>query len=149
MTALNQLLLTMLGSLLLAAGAAGQTATLGPSTPSVTQATPKVTVPDAPLKQFDLAFPGGTPSQLVRAVEQAFGTSLNVIISPEAAAMQLPAVRIKGIIASQSSQALQSATLQSLTAARSASSARTGLSALRLELDKPGRERHFCSPKIE
>jgi len=45
------------------------------------------------LTKFNLDFPGGTPAQLVKAIEKAMGKPLNVIILDEAASIKLPPVK--------------------------------------------------------
>jgi hypothetical protein len=46
------------------------------------------------LAKFNLDFPGGTPKELVSAIEKAMGKPLNVIIQGEDAATQLPPVKV-------------------------------------------------------
>lgn len=46
------------------------------------------------LTKFNLDFPGGTPAQLVKAIEKATSKPLNVIISDEDAATKLPPVKV-------------------------------------------------------
>jgi len=43
---------------------------------------------------FDLDFPGGTPLELVKAVEKALGTNVNVIIPAEGANYRMPPFRV-------------------------------------------------------
>ena len=51
--------------------------------------------PSAPrLTKFNLDFPGGTPKELVAAIEKAMGKPLNVIIPEEDAATKLPPVKV-------------------------------------------------------
>ena len=47
-----------------------------------------------PLTKFNLDFPGGTPKELVAAIEKAMGKPLNVIIPEEDAATKLPPVKV-------------------------------------------------------
>jgi hypothetical protein len=53
---------------------------------------PQADVP--PLTKFNLDFPGGTPKELVAAIEKAMGKPLNVIIPDEDAATKLPPVKV-------------------------------------------------------
>ena len=47
-----------------------------------------------PLTKFNLDFPGGTPKQLVAAIEKATGRPLNVVIPDEYAEENIPALRM-------------------------------------------------------
>ncbi len=63
---------------------------------------------DAPeLTKFNLDFPGGTPAQLVKAIEKAMGKPLNVIIPDEDANKRLPALKLNEIIFPQLSETLR------------------------------------------
>jgi len=53
------------------------------------------------LTKFDLDFPGGTPAQLVGAIEKAMGRPVNAIILPEDADRQLPALKMNNVDAAQ------------------------------------------------
>jgi hypothetical protein len=61
------------------------------------------------LPKFDLDFPGGTPGQLVAAIEKASGKPLNAIIPSEFREMELPALKMKAVTVPQLFQALQMA----------------------------------------
>jgi hypothetical protein len=61
------------------------------------------------LPKFDLDFPGGTPGQLVTAIEKASGKPLNAIIPSEFRNTELPALKMKGVTVPQLFQALQMA----------------------------------------
>jgi hypothetical protein len=58
--------------------------------------------PEAPgaaerrLTKFDLDFPGGTPGELVAAIQKAMGRPLNAIVPPESSDRKLPAFKISG-----------------------------------------------------
>jgi hypothetical protein len=67
-----------------------------------------------PLTKFDLAFPGGTPGDLVAAIQKAMGRPLNAIIAPEDANRRLPALKMSGVNVEQLFSALTAATLRSV-----------------------------------
>lgn len=48
-------------------------------------------------KPFDLDFQGGTPLELVKAIEKALGTNVNVLIPAELADRQMPAFRVNQV----------------------------------------------------
>jgi hypothetical protein len=64
------------------------------------------------LTKFNLDFPGGTPAQLVKAIEKATGKPLNVIISDKDAAAQLPPLKLNNVNVSELFNALQSASMK-------------------------------------
>jgi hypothetical protein len=53
------------------------------------------------LPRFDLEFPGGTPRELVRAIEKASSRPLNTIIPDEFANVKLPAVSVRNVTAAE------------------------------------------------
>ena len=53
------------------------------------------------LTKFDLDFPGGTPKDLVKAVEKAIGKSLNTVIPNEYADLKIPVVSVKNMTVAQ------------------------------------------------
>lgn len=55
------------------------------------------TSPAPILSKFDLTFPGGTPGELVAAIEKASGQPINVIIPAGHSRVQLPALRLKQV----------------------------------------------------
>jgi hypothetical protein len=59
------------------------------------------------LTKFNLDFPGGTPKQLVAAIEKAMGKPLNVIIPDEDAATKLPPLKLSDITFPQLSDTLK------------------------------------------
>ncbi|HKW28745.1 MAG TPA: hypothetical protein VJT54_05385 [Verrucomicrobiae bacterium] len=65
--------------------------------------------PPPPLTRFDLNFPGGTPAELVKAIEKAMGKPLNTIISDEDAHVQLPPLKMNHVNVAQLFQALEAA----------------------------------------
>ncbi|MCL5097807.1 MAG: hypothetical protein M1608_09850 [Candidatus Omnitrophica bacterium] len=73
-----------------------------PSQPRIAQKGPELT-------KFYLDFPGGTPAQLVAAIERAMDKPLNVIIPPEDADTQLPPLKMNGVDTPQLFAALEAA----------------------------------------
>ena len=67
----------------------------------------------APLTKFDLDFPGGTPKELVAAIQKAMGRPLNAIIPDELAATKLPALKMNRVDVSQLFEALAAASRKS------------------------------------
>jgi hypothetical protein len=65
------------------------------------QPTPASTQNAAPrnpdLVKFDLDFPGGTPRQLVEAIEKASGKPLNAVITDDDADLRLPPLKMRGV----------------------------------------------------
>ncbi|HLP26106.1 MAG TPA: hypothetical protein VK477_10530 [Acidobacteriota bacterium] len=49
------------------------------------------------LTKFDLDFPGGTPAELVKAIEKATGRPLNVIVSAADVARRIPPLKMNGV----------------------------------------------------
>jgi len=49
------------------------------------------------LSKFDLDFPGGTPKDLVKAIEKATDKPLNTVIPDEYANLKIPAVSVKNV----------------------------------------------------
>lgn len=65
------------------------------------------------LTKFNLDFPGGTPGELVAAIQKALGRPLNVIIPTEQANRSLPPLKMSNIDAAQLFSALFEATMHS------------------------------------
>jgi hypothetical protein len=59
------------------------------------------------LTKFNLDFPGGTPAQLIKAIEKATGKPLNAIIPDEDADMKLPSLKLNDITFPQLSETLR------------------------------------------
>jgi hypothetical protein len=74
------------------------TVTSTPAAPS-TAVTIPAQRPEQKFTAFDLDFPGGTPAQLVAAIEKATGRTLNVIIPTEYADAKLPPMKMKNVTA--------------------------------------------------
>jgi len=71
--------------------------------------------PGPELTRFDLNFPGGTPKELVEAIEKTSGKPLNAIIPDELAKMRLPALKMNGVTAPQLFEALSAASFKTET----------------------------------
>ena len=66
--------------------------------PQPTPAFPQNAAPRNPdLVKFDLDFPGGTPRQLVEAIEKASGKPLNAVITDDDADLHLPPLKMRGV----------------------------------------------------
>src|SRR5258708_6890202 len=80
-----------------------------PATPTAVNAR-TTTVPSQPnpeeLTRFDLDFPGGTPRQLVAAIQKAMGHPLNAIVPDEFADVKLPALKMDHVNVAQLFEAL-------------------------------------------
>jgi len=63
--------------------------------------------PEPTLTKFDLDFPGGTPKELVAAIEKATGRPLNAIVPNELADTSLPALKMNSVDVAQLFQALE------------------------------------------
>jgi hypothetical protein len=61
------------------------------------------------LTKFDLDFPGGTPKQLIAAIQKACGRPLNAIVPEEFADTNLPGLNMKNVDVQQLFQALTAA----------------------------------------
>lgn len=59
------------------------------------------------LTKFNLDFSGGTPAQLVKAIEKSTGKPLNVIIPDEGADTQLPPLKMNDVVVPQLFAALE------------------------------------------
>jgi hypothetical protein len=64
------------------------------------------------LTRFNLDFPGGTPKDLVAAIEKATGKPLNVIIPIENADVQLPPLKMNDVVTPQLFMALEVASVK-------------------------------------
>jgi len=80
-------------------------------TPAFSQGTamPLLQNSAAPLAKFDLDFPGGTPGELVAAIQKAMGRPLNAIVPSDYASLKLPSLKMKGVDVAQLFQALEQA----------------------------------------
>jgi len=65
------------------------------------------------LTKFNLDFPGGTPRELVAAIEKATGRPLNAIVPDELANTKLPALKMNSVDVAQLFQALGAASHKS------------------------------------
>lgn len=71
-----------------------------------TSIAPGQTTSESAFTKFDLDFPGGTPADLVAAIEAASGKPLNAVIPVEHAGVQLPPLKLRNVTARQIFQAL-------------------------------------------
>jgi hypothetical protein len=65
------------------------------------------------LSKFNLDFPGGTPKQLVAAIEKAMAKPLNAIIPDKDAEVKLPALKLNNVNVRDLFQALEQSSLKS------------------------------------
>jgi hypothetical protein len=103
----NIIIPLMAGTLLALPPAFGQPAQQRPP-----PTTSSVQIPD--LVKFDLDFPGGTPRQLVAAIEKASGKSLNAIVSDDDAELHLPALKMRAVNVAELFQALSFASQKTI-----------------------------------
>src|SRR5690242_12519574 len=68
------------------------------------------------LTRFDLDFPGGTPADLVKAIEHAEGRPLNAIIPEDGAKVAIPPLKMSGVTAPELFEALTRASVKSVSA---------------------------------
>jgi len=66
------------------------------------------------LTKFNLDFPGGTPAELVKAIQKATGKPLNAIIPTEDANTELPPLRMNDVTAPQLFDALKAASIKTV-----------------------------------
>jgi hypothetical protein len=74
---------------------------------------PRQAAGESKLTKFNLDFPGGTPKQLVAAIEKATGKPLNAIVPDEDAGMKLPPLKMNNVNVQQLFQALGNASVKS------------------------------------
>ena len=97
------------------------TSTFGqqPASPPRTTPFPQPGITPTPasseLTKFNLDFPGGTPKELVAAIQKATGKPLNAIIPDEHANIKLPPLKMTGVDVPQLFQALQLASAKVVT----------------------------------
>jgi hypothetical protein len=77
----------------------------------VTYDTPSTTA-DPSLTRFDLDFPGGTPEQLVRAIEKTSSKPVNAIIPTAHVDVKLPPLKLKAVTVPQLFEALGQASVK-------------------------------------
>jgi hypothetical protein len=61
------------------------------------------------LPRFDLDFPGGTPEQLVKAIEKATGKPLNAVVPDDCKNLKIAGFSVKGVTVAQLFEALKQA----------------------------------------
>jgi len=70
--------------------------------------------PPPALTKFNLDFPGGTPKELVAAIEKAMGKPLNAIIPPEDADLPMPPLKMNDVVVPQLFAALEATSRKSI-----------------------------------
>src|SRR5437773_158798 len=80
------------------------------------------------LVKFDLEFPGGTPRQLVEAIEKASGKPLNAVIPDEDAGLRLPALKMRAVNVWELFQALSVSSRRTIQTTRGVASVEYGFS---------------------
>jgi hypothetical protein len=105
----NQTSQLMKKTILLAASLLALTFTPVFSQPAGTRVINNATSQNQPpaLTKFNLDFPGGTPAELVKAIEKATGKPLNAIIPTEDADLQMPPLKMNDVLVPQLFTALQ------------------------------------------
>lgn len=85
--------------LLIAVGLVGTSllAQQGPPLPQPRLPSRPAAEPAEGLTRFDLDFPGGTPNQLVAAIQKAMAKPLNAIVPDEHADLKLPPLKMKNV----------------------------------------------------
>jgi hypothetical protein len=87
--------------------------------PALAQTDATVTSSESPgksgLTKFDLDFPGGTPQELVSAMQKAMGRPLNVVIPTPYAEVRMPPLIMKHVDAAQLFRALTSSSPTTVT----------------------------------
>jgi len=105
----NIIIPLLAGTLLALPSVFGQPAQQRPTPGIIVQNPP----PDEPsLAKFHLDFPGGTPGQLIEAIEKASGKSLNAVIPDDSANLKLPPLKMKSVTVPELFQALGAASLK-------------------------------------
>lgn len=106
---MNRFLLIALAALLMSRAAAQNNPPQSRTPPpgNVAQAPHVMSNEPASLTKFDLDFPGGTPSDLVRAIEKASGIPLNAIVPEEHADVKIPPLKMSSVNVPELFQALE------------------------------------------
>jgi hypothetical protein len=76
---------------------------------------PPTTEPPPPLPHFDIDFPGGTPNELVQAIQTASGHPLNAIIPTEAAHLTIPPLKLRTVTVAELFEALAAASQKTVS----------------------------------
>jgi len=77
------------------------------SSVSIQEKTSPAPTSAATLTKFDLDFPGGSPTELVAAIQKAMGRPLNAIVSNEYPSPRLPPLKMKGVDVAEMFKALE------------------------------------------
>jgi hypothetical protein len=70
---------------------------------------PTLQVAPPALTKFNLDFPGGSPNELVAAIEKSSGRPLNTVVPNRFASLKLPPLKMKGVDVAELFQALEAA----------------------------------------
>ncbi len=97
-----------------------------------------------PLYKFDLDFPGGTPGELVAAIQKASGHPLNAIIPDRDAATRLPSLKMRGVDVAQLFKALESTFMWEFTSDSSGFKNRINYIYCFKTVDKPSNDSIWC-----
>ena len=104
----------LLGAALLNVPVASGQATAQPTRGVGVTRAPAVEPPQ--LTKFDLDFPGGTPKELLKAVEKGLGKPLNAIVAGGCTDVKLPALKMVNVDSQQLFEALSLASREMLLA---------------------------------
>jgi hypothetical protein len=89
---------------------------LAPATVGAEQTIKSAPAAEAPgLTKFNLDFPGGTPRELVAAIERATGKPLNAIIPTDQATVKLPPLKMNNVDAAHLFKALMLASIKQVS----------------------------------
>lgn len=67
-----------------------------------------------PLMRFDLDFPGGTPQELVKAIEKGMGRPVNVIVPADTSGVTIPELRLRSVTVPELFDALGQASTKTI-----------------------------------
>jgi hypothetical protein len=70
---------------------------------------------ESQLAHFDLDFPGGTPAELLQAIEKASGVHVNAVIPIESANTGIPPLKMKNVTVPRLFEAIQMASVKTVT----------------------------------
>ena len=114
---MKQMIAILLGAALVAVPLASAQQTL-PAQPGTARTPGKPLAEQWQLTKFDLDFPGGTPKELLKAIEKGLGKPVNAIVPDECPDFKLPALKMHSVDLQQLFQALESVSAKSMTVMR-------------------------------